>query len=245
MEDAYEQYTGYELPQINIVPIDIDLQQSELNGFGAPAQHNYDKRSGSHTISVWRNLWEPQLHGKYIIFHELTHVYDFYKYVNDDGLKQVGLKSYSEYHASYIEMLVLAGASSINECPSFSMKKNINVIDGQHTVLDYVNSRIGLAEKIVERSDFPRNLETLVQVFGSTFNYWGLKAACKQYALDYDERVFAKPVGVSRFFNKRNVDLFALFDKLMKGQTNDEFAEQIITTMGPVYVGFAQEYGLA
>lgn len=142
-------------------------------------------------------------------------------------------------------MLVLVGASSINECPAFSVNKIIKTIDGDHAALDYVNSCIRLAAKLVERDDFPQNIDTFVQVFGSTFNYWGSKAACRKYATDYDEEKFEKPASVLKFFNNRNIDIFSLFDKLLVGQCDDTFAETMVATMGKVYAGYAQDYELA
>lgn len=87
MEDAYEAFTGYKLPKIEIIPINIDLQESNKNGFGVPAKHKYNRETGKHTIYVWRQLWEPQLHGKSTVFHELTHAYDFEKYVKGDAIR--------------------------------------------------------------------------------------------------------------------------------------------------------------
>lgn len=49
---------------------------------------------------MWEDLWKPQLHGDYVIFHELTHLLDTENLVNGDKKKNAMVRGFLEYHAN-------------------------------------------------------------------------------------------------------------------------------------------------
>lgn len=57
------------------------------------------------------------------------------------------------------------------------------------TTEEFVIAAHDTATNLINRSDFPADVETLSITFGLIFNYWGRRSFCKMYAIDYVENV--------------------------------------------------------
>ena len=69
-----------------------------------------------------------------------------------------------------------------------------------------------ISSNIINRSDFPADVETLTITFGLVFNYWGRRSICKMYALDYIEKVDNE--AIEKFIGKES---FKALDAFMNG----------------------------
>lgn len=87
-KNDYKHFMGVSsLPSFELISKHISLSDANASGCGALATHRFDFQSQSHSIEVWEDLWKPQLHGDYVIFHELTHLLDTENLVNGDKKK--------------------------------------------------------------------------------------------------------------------------------------------------------------
>ena len=95
------------------------------------------------------------------------------------------------------------------------------------------------AKSLLRRSDFPKDLETLLTTAALIFNYYGRRSICLMYAQDYREDVdimeFSEFIGTAQL---------AALDTFLKGWLN---AAQI-DVLGQFYFGMIgtkiKEYGL-
>lgn len=98
------------LPSFELISKHISLSDANASGWGAWATHRFDFQSQSHSIEVWEDLWKPQLHGDYVIFHELTHLLDTENLVNGDKKKNAMVRGFLEYHAKELISCLEVGA---------------------------------------------------------------------------------------------------------------------------------------
>ena len=96
---------------------------------------------------------------RYIVFHEFTHILDTEMYAKQDSWKYMALSGYTEYHAAQVELMIMLGA------------------------------RHQLVVNMMNRTDFPRDIEALKTTVGVLYNYFGVRSICKMYAKDYTEEV--------------------------------------------------------
>lgn len=134
-----------------------------------------------HTLIVNTNL---QL-SKYLVFHELTHIWNTEMYADKDKVKYAGLSGFTEYHASQIELMILLGASTFTSELSFSMNNEIETFAGTKTVQEYVAMKYKHAVDLFSRQDFPADIAMLKTALGVWYNYMGLRSICEKYATDY------------------------------------------------------------
>lgn len=98
-KNDYKHFMGVSsLPSFELISKHISLSDANASGCGALATHRFDFQSQSHSIEVWEDLWKPQLHGDYVIFHELTHLLDTENLVNEDKKKNAMVRGFLEYH---------------------------------------------------------------------------------------------------------------------------------------------------
>lgn len=128
-KNDYKHFIGVSsLPSFELILKHISLSDANASGWGVWATHRFDFQSQSHSIEVWEDLWKPQLHGDYVIFHELTHLLDTENLVNGDKKKNTMMRGFLEYHASQIETIKILGYESFGENISFSMKQQVESI---------------------------------------------------------------------------------------------------------------------
>lgn len=123
---------------------------------------------------------------RYIVFHEFTHILDTEMYAKQDSWKYMALSGYTEYHAAQVELMIMLGADSI-QTQDFSFTVDVEI--GNSTVRNYLNSRHQLVVNMMNRTDFPRDIEALKTTVGVLYNYFGVRSICKMYAKDYTEEV--------------------------------------------------------
>lgn len=175
-------------PEFNIIPKEMSLEAAIKQGFGSLAATFYDTSTGSHTLEIWSSLNQPQMNAKYLVFHELTHIWDASVYSQMDKVKHTSNKGYTEYHAAQIDFLLLLGAKSIADPISFDMKQKLETFRGTQTAEEFVEEPRKLATELIQRADFPANIETLSVTFGAIFNYLGRRSICKMHAKNYDDK---------------------------------------------------------
>lgn len=177
------------IPEYEIVPKAISLEESDKKGFGAIATSFLNLDNYTHKMEMWEDLYICKEVGKYIVFHEFTHMLDDEKYVKKDKMRYVYLHGYTEYHAAQIEFLKLLGIICMDQNIFFSMNDRIETFGGERSISEYVNSSHALVTELMSRVDFPQDIETLKTTVGILFNYYGKRSICKMYSEDYLENV--------------------------------------------------------
>lgn len=189
-EKEYALFIGIEsLPPFQIVPKTITLDLANKQDFDSFASASYDVATGTHSLKVWSDVYKPQLHADYLLFHEFTHILDAEMYSNRDKVKYVGNRGFTEYHAAQIDFMKLLGAENVNNQFSFSMSTKFETVGGQKSAGEFVAMPHSLATELIGRADFPANIETLAVTLGVIFNYLGRRSICKMYARDFVESV--------------------------------------------------------
>lgn len=176
-------------PQFRVVEKKMSLSDANKKGFGSFASHHYDIHTGTHSLEVWSDIYQPQLHAEYLLFHEFTHILDTEMYVQKDKMKNVMYRGFSEYHAGQIDFLKVLGVKKVDASISFSMKQVVDTVGNPKTVEEFVNAAHKTSTSLINRSDFPADVETLATTFGLIFNYLGRRSICKMYAADYIEKM--------------------------------------------------------
>jgi len=233
-EDDFIRFMGIEsMPPFQIEPKETSLEL----GFGSPAEASYDIPTGTHKLIIWSTI--PELHADYIVFHELTHVLDAETYSKRDKLRHFSNRGYTEYHAAQIDFMKLLGVENISQSFSFSMNHTLETISGTITAVDFVERPHELATELINRQDFPANMETLVITIGAIFNYYGRRSICKMYARDYLERVDKS--SITKLIQK---DMVTLLDEYML----EWFDKKLVANIDQLYYQMAislyQQYNL-
>lgn len=149
------------------------------------------------------------------------------------------VRGFLEYHASQIETIKILGYESIGENISFSMKQQVETVASIKSMQNFVDEPANTAKSLLRRSDFPKDLETLLTTAALIFNYYGRRSICLMHAQDYREDVdiieFSEFIGTAQL---------AALDTFLKGWLN---AAQI-DVLGQFYFGMIgtkiKEYGL-
>lgn len=186
--ESYKKFMGIEeMPDFNIVPMEIKLEEAEQKGYGVPASHFYDVGTDKHILKVWKDIYKNILHADYILFHEFTHMYDTVAYSAKDKMLYAANRGFTEYHAAQVELLKLLGAESIEDKISFSLTQPIEIISGRTTVFEYITNSHAAVIELISRSNFPDSIPSLSTGLGMIFNHLGRISICQMYANDYDK----------------------------------------------------------
>jgi hypothetical protein len=233
--ESYKKFMGIdEMPDFNIVLIEIALEEAKQKGYGVPAAHSYDVSSDKHILKVWKDIYKSILNTDYIIFHEFTHMYDTVTYSAKDKILYASNRGFTEYHAAQIEMLKLLGAESKEDKIPFSLTQTIEIISGRETVIEYIsNSHVAVTE-LFSRPNFPDSIQSLSTGLGMIFNHLGRISICQMYANDYDQymdEIENKTVEESYIGDKFSIR------SLMKGF----LGEKDILNIGKIYLSIIFE----
>lgn len=186
-ENDYIDFMGINnFPEYKLELYEIKANEADIAGFGIVAQALYDPKTGQHTLRICTNLEVKE----YIVFHEFTHILDSEMYANKDAIRYAYLSGYTEYHASQVELMFLLGAQKISDniCGK-TMRSVIPTFPNERTVEEYIISKHKLVIDMMNRKDFPANIEALKVTLGVLYNYWGSRSICKLYLDDYQEHV--------------------------------------------------------
>lgn len=200
----YADFMGIDkVPQFKIIEKKISLSDANRKGFGSFESHHYELTTGIHSLEVWSDIYQPQLHAEYLLFHEFTHILDTERYVRKDKIKNVMYRGFTEYHAGQIDLLKILGGKRVDEHYSFSMEQRLESVGNPKTVEEFVDAAHDTATSLINREDFPADVETLSITIGLIFNYWGRRSICRMYAVDYAEKVdnatIEKLIGSERY----------------------------------------------
>ena len=174
-EKEYIEFMEIEkLPQYKIDFFEINVEESDAAGFASAAQAHYNTKTDEHILRICKSSEIP----KYIVFHEFTHILDTEMYAKQDSWKYMALSGYTEYHAAQVELMIMLGADSI-QTQDFSFTVDVEI--GNSTVRNYLNSRHQLVVNMMNRTDFPRDIEALKTTVGVLYNYFGVRSICKMF----------------------------------------------------------------
>lgn len=227
------------LPEFKVVEKKISLTDANKKGFGSFAAHVYDIPTGTHQLKVWSEIYKPQLHVEYLLYHEFTHILDTEMYVQNDKMKHVMYRGFTEYHAGQIEFLKLLGAEKANLPIAFSMNQRFKTVGNSMAAMEFLVSAHKTASELIVRGDFPADAETLSVTFGLIFNYWGRRSICKKYALDYIEKV--DNTAIEKLIGK---EPFKALNAYMKGWLSGEQIELIGNFFFKMFASKMEEYSL-
>ena len=187
-EESYKQFLNISyFPKFELVSKEITVEKSEKCGFDSWATAFYDIPTGKHRLKVWSGIHTFGEDGKYIIFHELTHILDDENIVQRDKIKHLANHGFTEYHASQIELMQMLGAKNVRQQITFSMNDAIRTVGGEKSVKEFVDMPRLLAIELISRKDFPADIETMKVTTGLIFNYYGRRSICKMFAHDYQD----------------------------------------------------------
>ena len=147
------------LPQFKIAEKKMSLSDANKKGFGSFASHHYDIPTGTHSLEVWSDIYQPQLHAEYLLFHEFTHILDTEMYVQKDKMKNALYKGFLEYHAGQIDFLKVLGVKKVDESISFSMKQMFETVGNPKATEEFVIAAHDTSTNLINRSDFPADVE--------------------------------------------------------------------------------------
>ena len=165
--------------RIDVFP-EYDIEYYQLDnsaGFAYVGHARYDARSKKHTLLLPENLNVP----RFLLFHEMTHIYDMHRYSKDDRNYDFFLTGYMEYHAAQVELMVMMGAENIDSKIAFSMKDIIN--NSEWSVQQYLDDKLDLAKKLVQEIEKQKRIDGL----RAFFNFLGLKSICSMFATDFKD----------------------------------------------------------
>lgn len=167
-------------------PFELIINENELiqENFTVFASHNYSVKNDKHRLTVNKDIYEGKK--EYILFHELTHMYDVVNYSAKNNQLYFNNRGYTEYHAGQVEFLKLLDANTVDEKISFSLSKSITTVIGVTTILEYVLSCRNGAKQLISQVDFPNNLNSFSTGIGMIFNHLGRVSICQLYANDYE-----------------------------------------------------------
>ncbi|MEE1442316.1 MAG: hypothetical protein UGF43_01670 [Blautia sp.] len=164
----------------------ININETDITGFGSLAQAKYNPHTDEHTLRVCSNFEVI----KYVVFHEFTHILDAEMYAKNNPANYAYLSGYTEYHASQIELLILLGIDNMHSLQqsTFSMDTRIAAFPNKMSVDEYLHGKHRFVIDMMHRDDFPKDLEVLKTTIGVLYNYLGIRSICKMYGKDYRER---------------------------------------------------------
>lgn len=195
---CYEEYKkfvnikGCILPSIHPVLQNVHEQK---DGKSSYAYINNDE-IGNDPINLYYSKSLFDFHDtfkKAILFHEFTHVFDgiiFYSSYNEKDLSSI-MATYSEYHASQIELAYKAGFRNIHSCYKIDLSKTYIYSENQKIKIesDYIHPVSDALTIIEEPNNSYYDLSNYdyylnYKVFEvKTMYYLGKKNFCKKYSL--------------------------------------------------------------
>lgn len=219
----YEQFMGISsLPEFGLISKNSSLTAANASGWGTWATHRFDFQTSSYSIEVWEDLWKPQLHGDYVIFHELTHLLDTKNLVKGDKKRNVEMRGFLEYHASQVETIKILNNNKMNKCIPFSMSQNVDTVASTKSVQEFVDEPANIANSLLGRSDFPKDIETFATTIGLIFNYYGRRSICLMYAEDFKE-----DIEKDKFASFIGKEQFVALDAFLRGYLNSNQIEAL------------------
>ena len=240
IQDFYNEYKVFinrrEMPKI--VP-NFDMSDSILDSLAYIDRD--DIRGESIPIYINTNLFKyPKQYYESILFHEFTHIYDaniIFKDEDDETFSSL-ISSYSEFHASQVEILCNIGynrAYNINH--KFRMSTKLYYKDEIMDVDHYLLPPLADATAVLEhdRYDFimlPNNefVEKYVLVQNNIMYYLGKYNVCEKFG-DSNPHNFFKE------FNVFEADVLKMYDSLK----NKKYAD-IINDVNNFMLHYLQYY---
>lgn len=239
-EADFISYLGIDsFPRYRVVAKEMSLKTSQKQGFDSTAAAFYDVSTGSHTLEIWTDLCISKMNAEYLVFHELTHIYDAEKYSERDKIKHVANKGFTEYHAAQNDFMQLLGAKKESEQLSFSVQQEVDTISGKMSAFKFVMMPHDHAIKMIKRIDFPANIEALAVTFGLIFNYYGRRSICKMYATDFEDK--ADNTIIAKFIHE---DTVKALDTFMLGWFDQGRVAKIDELYYKMAISLAQQHKL-
>lgn len=184
VESAYREFMGgATLPEMKIQPMSLEEMRQKL----ATAVVTYDPSIDEYTFQVFEQINNPTIASdcEYIIYHELTHAADIYRYGVRDQNRYNELRGYLEYHASQVELMKLLGASRFDQNVSFSMKDKIRDMNGELSVSDFVAKGIETTNESIARPGFNDSIAMIFHAVATLYNHLGRVSICQMFSTDY------------------------------------------------------------
>ena len=238
-EEYYKRFMGIStFPDYEVREKELSEEKLNTQGFEALATASYDFENKVHILTVWSKLNEYGNLGENIIFHELTHIYDYENYTGDDVKKHLVYHAYTEYHASQVQLMNLLGVENISHVTEFSIQDEIDTFFGYMTVKEYVELSSAEAAEIINEGNFPSDISVLSAALGRIFNYYGRRSICEMYAVDYVD--FKKDDGIERLLNDEKEQYFNDF---MKGWFEDSKIKILVYMYSELLYSLLKKYG--
>ncbi|MBR0456960.1 MAG: hypothetical protein IJJ01_09855 [Firmicutes bacterium] len=185
-QKEYMEFMGLDsFPAVERKPVVLTMEEANAKGYGVWAQVLYNVETDKYSLLAWKDLYIPELHADYILFHEYTHVADIEKLAKKDKSKYTKIRGYMEYHASQVELMKQLGATHFSDKISFSMNDVVYGVANDRPVIDVLRNGKKTATDLIQRVDFPTNVEMLATTISLIFNHLGRISICKLYATDY------------------------------------------------------------
>lgn len=229
----YNDFMGIDYsPNYELQFKEVSQEQADIDGFESPANTRFLIDLKKHILCVATNLSIE----KYILFHELTHMFDSDLYVKNSKIRKMGLGGYTEYHASQVGFAELLGAFEVSNIKPFSMNDMCRTISGNKSIFEYVREKQQTAIFLFSKKGFPIDFQRLSDSLGVLFNYWGVRSICEMYATD-----FVEIVDNDVFMEFIPSNHFCAINRLMHGWLNAEQIEQSIVIYNEIICSVVQQ----
>lgn len=231
------------LPEMEIRPIELSVEEANAKGYGAWATVFYDPSSDTYQMDVWKDIYPPQMHADYVLFHEFTHALDIEQLAKRDKMKYAKIRGYMEYHASQVELMKQLGARTFTDHISFSMDDIVKGITADKSVAEILRVGKKTATDLIQRIDFPTDLDMLLTTMSIIFNHLGRLSICQQYAKDY-EKYESELTDFQIEESMFGSDAWKLISALMKGFMSEDAIRMEMDCHFGIVVSIMKKYGL-
>lgn len=233
IQDFYSEYKLFinrkEMPEI--VP-DFDISNSILNSF---AYIERDKiRKEKIPLHINKSLFRyPEQFYKSILFHEFTHICDANNFFKDEDEANFNslMSSYSEFHASQIEILCNIGYSrAYNINSKFEMSTMLSYKDEVMDVEHYLLLPLADATAVLEhkRYDFMQLshiefIKKFILVQNNIMYYLGKYSICEKFGN-------SRPHNFFKEFSEFKLDVLNMYESL-KNKNYDDIINRVESFM--------------
>lgn len=194
VQEYYQEYKFF-VNDFSLPPINPVFNMNDKIHTGTLAYINIDEIMKS-PINIYIDsklfLLNKQVY-KSVLFHEFTHILDgvyTLTSINDDKKFDKLMATYSEYHASQIELLCVLGYTKLPIVKKFKLSSKIynedRMVDVEHYLIQPLSSAIEIAnhEKrdYINLSDLEFN-KRYILLRNKTLYYLGKYNVCEKYAI--------------------------------------------------------------
>ena len=182
--DMYKQFMG-----IQYMP-KVDVKFQRIKTMGATFAYT-DASNPTDIIINYDLLLSHPENALPRMYHEFTHVLDDYTFLKTNAVDtNSGLKIYSEFHATLIELMAATGFVNQNTAQHLTVSSEIITPTKRATIEYYYISEMINARRAINKSSFPLERERFTQLKTYAYYYMAKIYFLKQYVENYNKAMY-------------------------------------------------------